>query len=67
MRIPMDRDLENSIIKQVERDGMASEREDIYYCPVCGAETDEYAYDQAGECVGCRECVSFREPWEIGR
>ena len=64
MRIPMDRDLENSIIKQVERDGMAA-REDVYYCPVCGAETDEYAIDQAGECVGCRECVDFKFAWEV--
>ena len=36
----------------------------VYYCPVCGEETDEYFKDMYGEIVGCDNCVRPVEPWE---
>lgn len=62
----LDKDLENSIVTQIMRDGMPGEDRPCL-CDICKQETDELAVNMYGEVVGCRECITFREPWEIGR
>lgn len=54
---------DNPIISHVERYGMPDEK--VLVCEICGEETDELAYDFYGDVVGCRECIKFRDAWEI--
>lgn len=56
--------LENSIITQIERDGMP-DNDGVYYCPKCLAPADEIAFDADGEIVGCRECIEWKNAWEV--
>lgn len=59
-----DMDLENSVITRTMRDGIDNEAGRMGCCPVCGAETDEYAVNREGVAVGCRECIAWWFPWE---
>lgn len=62
----LDRDLENSMITKIMREGMPDNR-DLLVCPMCNAEVDELAFNQDGEIIGCRECIEWKEAWEVER
>ncbi|MCL2856169.1 MAG: hypothetical protein FWE19_00395 [Oscillospiraceae bacterium] len=34
-------------------------------CPVCDKETDTFYFDKGDEIVGCSECVSTKDAWEV--
>ena len=39
---------------------------DEYYCPVCGEQVFETVYiSNNNEVIGCENCVSTKEPWEV--
>lgn len=45
---------------------MACQEDEEYYCPVCGEEVSETVYvSNDGEIVGCENCISTKEPWEM--
>lgn len=36
-------------------------------CPICGSEECSYLYlSMSREIVGCTDCMSILEPWEVG-
>lgn len=54
-------------IRDAEQNGVGGE-EDMWYCPVCGAECPDYIYTVnlrgGGEDpVGCSECLNAYEGW----
>jgi hypothetical protein len=34
-------------------------------CPLCGEECDTLFYDRFGDIVGCDNCVTTRDAWEV--
>lgn len=45
---------------------MGCKEEKEYYCPVCGDKVYEELYvSNDGEIVGCENCISTKEPWEV--
>lgn len=50
-----------------ECDGCGScQEENEYYCPICGEKVIETVYiSNDGEVVGCENCISTKEPWEV--
>ena len=37
-----------------------------YYCPICGELVEEIVYvDADGDVIGCENCISPKEPWEV--
>lgn len=35
------------------------------YCPHCGSSEFSWLYKQDGEVIGCTECISSAEIWEV--
>lgn len=56
------------IPKAVEN-GMLDYKEEpeakLYSCPHCGTYQFSYLYKQDGEVIGCTECVSSVDLWEV--
>ena len=48
---------------QVERDGMPDSDEMI--CPVCGADCITVYKDKFGNFLGCDDCVTAYNAWEV--
>lgn len=62
----MRRDYDNPIISRTEREGMPDGgEEEEKRCPVCGRLSDEFALDEDGDVVGCRECIFWKDAYEI--
>ena len=61
-----DRDYENPIITRTEREGMPDDGvQEEKRCPVCGRLADEFALDEYGDVVGCRECLIWKYADEV--
>lgn len=55
-------------IRDAEQDGVGGEEEEMWYCPVCGAECPDYIYTVetirgVETPVGCSECLTEYEGW----
>ena len=49
-----------------ECSGCGGCREDTqYYCPICGEEVDAVYVSADGDVVGCDNCVSYKDAWEV--
>ena len=57
MRIP--KAVENGMLDYKEP------KQKQYYCPHCGSDQFSYLYKQDGEVIGCTECVSTADLWEV--
>ena len=57
MRLP--KMVENGMTDYKEPESMQ------YYCPHCGTDLFSYLYKQDGDVIGCNECVSPVELWEV--
>ena len=45
---------------------MECQKEDEYYCPVCGEQVYETLYiSNDGDIVGCENCITTKEPNEV--
>ena len=36
-----------------------------YFCPICGEEVDALYVSADGDIVGCDNCISYKEAWEV--
>ena len=34
-------------------------------CPLCGEECDTFYYNAAGDVVGCNQCVTAYDAWDL--
>lgn len=57
---------DHPIIENMERTGYPDGKEPVYpHCPICGEECDTIYRDNAGDIVGCGECISTTDAWEV--
>ena len=57
---------DHPVIRNLERTGYPDGRPPaVPVCPLCGEEAERFYYDRNGELVGCDECVSARDAWEV--
>ena len=58
---------DHPVIRNMERTGYPYGKEPEYpHCPICGAECDTiYIRNEDYEVIGCSECLSSRDAWEV--
>ena len=58
--------MDDPIIRMMERTGYPSERyQDEPRCPVCGELCETLYKDRYGDIVGCDECITTLNAWEV--
>lgn len=45
--------------------GKCQGEEKKYYCPICGEEVDGVYVSNDGEVVGCENCVTLKDIWDV--
>ena len=46
--------------------GACKPEQQAYYCPICSSKVTETVYvSDNGDVIGCENCVSTKEPWEV--
>ena len=57
---------DHPVIRNMERTGHPDGKEPTYpHCPVCGEECDTIYKDKEHDIVGCDNCVSTADAWEV--
>ncbi len=57
---------DHPVIQNMERTGYPSGREPEFpKCPVCDAECDTIYIGHNGDYIGCENCVTTRDAWEV--
>ena len=54
------------VIQNMERTGYPSGNEPEHpICPACGSECDTIYVDNCGDYIGCENCVTTKDAWEV--
>lgn len=57
---------DDPIIRSLEETGLAPWQKDKEpFCPVCGETCDTIYRNQEGDVVGCNECLTAYDAWEL--
>lgn len=57
---------ENPIIDSLDRTGLAPWEDDTEpICPECDCECDTLYFDKKGNLLGCENCITARDAWEL--
>lgn len=57
---------DHPVIRCMERTGYPDGKEPQYpHCPICDCETDTFYKNKDGDIVGCDECVTAVDAWEV--
>lgn len=57
---------DHPVIRNMERSGSPDGKAPVYpRCPVCGKEPEIFYFDRSREIIGCCDCVTAREYFEI--